>query len=477
MSKFRVKMKIENIDISDSISNVKTLLNKDKKISPSLKAAIEVLILLITILVSRLSLNSSNSSKSPSSDPNRKRKKKKNSENKRGGQNGHRGYKLKKVANPDKIKTIKINRKSLPKGKYIKVGYETRQIIDIQIKRIITEYRAEILENEKGKRFVATFPENIKYDVQYGNSIKANSVYMSQFQLVPYNRIQDYFMDQIGVPISMGSIYNFNQEAYDLLEKFDEISRRKLLNSKVLHADETGINIDGKRKWLHLVSSDLWTYYYPHEKRGSIAMNEIGIIPKFLGILCHDHWKSYYNYSCKHALCNAHHLRELQAVIELENHKWALKMKEFLIEANKKNEEKQGNLSFEEIDAYKMKYENILEEANIECPEPIPIKGKRGRPKKTKARNLLERFINYKEDVLRFINNKLVPFTNNQAENDLRMVKVQQKISGCFRSENGAKMFCRIKSYLSTCRKHGIKPTDAIKSLFENRLPDFINDA
>lgn len=409
-------------------------------------------------------------------DPNRKRKQK-NGDKKRGGQNGHKGFRLEKVKNPDRIKVLKVNKMTLPSGEYKEVGFESRQVVDIEIKKTVTEYRAQILANAKGKRYIASFPKGIINDIQYGNSIKAHAVYMSQFQLVPYNRIQDYFVEQMNISISAGSIFNFNQEAYDHLQHFDEVAKKKLNQSEVLHSDETGINIDGKRKWLHSASSNLWTYFYPHNKRGSEAMDDIGIIPSFSGVLCHDHWKPYYNYKCNHSLCNAHHLRELERAIEQDDQKWAKKMQEFLLFTNDYVNKSGGVLSKKSSEAQRKKYKEILEEAKKECPEPPKIIGKRGKTKKSKSRNLLERFINYEDDVLRFMENTNVPFTNNLGENDLRMTKVQQKISGCFRSLEGAYIFCRLRGYLSTCRKHGMKISDGLKLLFEGKLPDFVNSS
>lgn len=465
-----------NIDVNDSIKKAKELLKKEKTISSALKATIELLIFIITMLANRLNLNSSNSSKPPSTDLNRKRKQKTTGDNKPGGQFGHRGIRLEKVKNPDKIEILKVDRRKIPPGEYKEIGYESRQVIDIQIKKIVTEYRAQILEDSKGKKYTALFPKGITSNIQYGNTLKANSVYMSQFQLIPYNRIKDHFIEQMNIPISAGSIFNFNKEVYDLLKNFDEIAKKKLIHSLIVHTDETGININGKRKWLHLASNKLWTYFYPHEKRGTKAIDDIGIIPHFSGILCHDHWKPYYNYKCTHALCNAHHIRELERVIEQEDQKWAVEMKDFLIASNKEVIKAEGILSEKDVKDRGKEYDNILEKADRECPAPSKIARKRGRTKKSKARNLLERLINYKDDVLRFMENDQVPFTNNLGENDLRMTKVQQKISGCFRSMDGAYIFCRLRSYLSTCRKHDMTATNGLKILFEGGLPDFIND-
>jgi transposase len=159
---------------------------------------------------------------------------------------------------------------------------------------------------------------------------------MSQFQLVPYNRIQDHFADQLNVPVSEGSIFNFNNEAFRLLGDFENLAKIQLAASDVAHADETGINIGGRRRWLHCASNDGWTFYYPHEKRGKEAMDDIGILPRFKGILCHDHWKPYYKFNCTHALCNAHHLRELTGAWEQDGRKWALKLQNLLETINQK---------------------------------------------------------------------------------------------------------------------------------------------
>jgi transposase len=469
-------MKINSINVEEAIKNASRLLENEKGLSPSFKAVFQILIFIVSVLTDRLNLNSFNSSKPPSMDLNRK-KKLKTGGKKRGGQNGHKGYRLEKVKNPDKIKVLKIDKTTLPAGEYKEIGYESRQVVDIEINKIVTEYRAQILENSKGKKYVAAFPKGVVNNIQYGNGVKAQAVYMSQFQLLPYNRIQDYFAEQMNIPISAGSIFNFNQEAYDHLELFEEITKKKLCQSKVIHSDETSINIDGKRKWLHSASNNLWTHFYPHDKRGSEAIDEIGIIPLFSGVLCHDHWKPYYNYECTHSLCNAHHLRELERAVEQDHQKWAKEMKEFLLSANEATSKFDGVLPEDLRKSKRQKYKEILERAKIECPEPPKILGKRGRTKKSKSRNLLERFIDYEDDILRFMENKKVPFTNNLGENDLRMTKVQQKISGCFRSLDGAHIFCRLRGYLSTCRKHGLKISDGLNLLFDGKLPDFVSSS
>jgi len=469
-------MKIESIDIQATIEKAQSLVREDKQLSAASKSMFEILILVITLLANRLNLNSTNSSKPPSSDPNRIKPTRKKTGKKPGGQNGHVGTTLQKVDNPDRVKEIKVDRRKLPAGRYRQDGFETRQVFDIDISRVVTEYRAQVLKDDKGNRFVAPFPEGVTKAVQYGTGLKAHSVYMSQFQLIPYNRIQDYFSDQLHIPISEGSIFNFNKEAFQLLDDFEKRVKHQLMTSDLAHADETGINMGGDRRWLHCVSNDFWTLYYPHEKRGMDAIIDMGVLPGFKGTLCHDHWKPYYKLNCTHALCNAHHLRELTRAWEQDGQKWAKKLRNLLETINCKVSEAGGVLDAPESQKYRLKYRALLKQGEIECPEPIKPKekGKRGRIKRSKSRNLLERLRDFEQDVLRFMDDERVPFTNNLGENDIRMTKVQQKISGCFRSMDGAKIFCRVRSYLSTCRKHGVKSSHALELLFNGRLPDFL---
>jgi len=277
-------------------------------------------------------------------------------------------------------------------------------------------------------------------------------------------------------PISGGSVYNFNKEAYETLEIFDEIAKSKLISSYFCNSDETGINIDGKRLWLHCVSNSFWTCFYPHKKRGIEAFEEMGILPKFRGVLCHDHWKPYFRLDCQHALCNAHHLRELERTWEQDKQEWARDTRDLLLQINTAVDDAGGQLNTTDSMEYKRQYRDILEKAQKECPPPKEEErqGKRGRIKRSKARNLLERLIDYETETLRFMDDKKVSFTNNQGEKDIRMTKVQQKISGCFRSMTGAAIFCRIRGYLSTCQKHGMRATESLRLLFEGKLPEFV---
>lgn len=473
-------MTLESVDIRATIHEIETLLKEEENLSPALASAIKVMLVVIQLLSDRLGLNSRNSSKPPSSDPNREKKKRNNPNgNPKGGQKGHRGVTLEPVDDPDEIEILEIDRRCLPEGRYREVDVESRQVIDIRISRHVTEYRAQVLENELGERFKACFPDGVTRPVQYGPAVKANAVYMSMFQLIPYDRIQTHFAELFGMPLSAGTLFNFNKDAYRRLESFSELVTNRLAQASLVHADETGINIDGKRVWLHNASNADWTLFYPHTKRGCEAMDEMGVLPHFRGILCHDHWKPYYRYPCQHSLCNAHHIRELTRAAEQDEQQWASDMEALLQEMNLAVIAANGALKAADADKWRRKYRKVIEDGDRECPPPEPEKNedgskKRGRPKKSRSRNLLERLRDYEGDVLRFLENHEVPFTNNRGENDLRMTKVQQKISGCFRSFEGAKIFCLVRSYLSTCRKQGVGIGEALECLFAGKWPPFI---
>jgi hypothetical protein len=386
-------MKISNIDVDAALANVRQQLQEDTTVSPSLRAAIELLMVLIQLLSGRLNINSANSSTPPSQDPNRPRQNRTKSGRKPGGQPGRIGKTLQPVADPDAIQRVKLDRRTLPKGSRFRVvGCEKRQVIDLDIRRFVTEYQAE---------------------------------------------------------------------------------------APLIHVDETGINIGGKRHWLHGASNDGLTWLAPHAQRGQQAMDAIGILPRFNGVLCHDHWKPYYRYSCLHALCNAHHLRELQRAWEQDKQAWAQRMQTLLCAMADSVVDAGGCLPPDKAQRWRKVYRHCLAKAEKACPPPDESQrqGKRGRLKRTRARNLLERLIAYETDVLRFLDSPEVPFTNNQGERDIRMFKVQQKISGCFRSVEGAEIFCRVRSYLSTARKQNLSASEALMHLFEGRVPPFMEVA
>ena len=476
-------MKVENIDIGKLLEDAKQQITEDKTLSSGMKTTVNLLILVISLLINKLGINSSNSSKPPSQDPNRDKKKRKSRKDKGikrkpGAQVGHKGSTLLKSDSPTEIEEIQIDRRTIPPGNYKVVGFDSRQVFDVNISLSIKEYRAEILENENGKQFVATFPEGITKAVQYGNEVRAQAVYMSIFQMIPLARIIDYFKEQAGLLVSKGSISNFKKVAVKKLEEigFKAWVSMQLLNSPVCHADETGINVNGKRIWLHNLSNEKCVLYHPDPKRGKEAMDQMKILESYKGVLCHDHWKPYYKYEkCTHSLCNAHHLRELERAFEQDNQSWAKRMSKLLVEINDLMIDSERDvLSSIEIKTFQARYNEILEKGKKECPLSEKIPGQKGRIKKSKSRNLLERLDCYQEDTLRFMKEAAVPFTNNMGENDLRMTKVQQKISGCFRSMDGAQEFSLIRSYLVTARKNGMGASEALRILFKGERPSFM---
>ncbi len=470
-------MTISEINVDDALERVRQQLKDDQTVSPSLRAAINVLMLLVKLMADRLATSSRNSSKPPSQDPNRQRRSRAKGERRPGGQPGHEGKTLAPVADPDEVVKLRVDHRQLPKGCiYRTVGIESRQVQDIVIQSVVTEYQAEVLEDDQGQRHVAPFPEGVTRPIQYGPRLKAPAVYLSQYQLLPYARIRELLTSQYGLSLSTGTLFAFKQEAYQRAEPFAEWVIPALREAATVHADETGIQVGSKRYWLHSASNEALTWLAPHPKRGQEAMDAIGVLPFVQGVLGHDHWKPYYRYSdCRHALCNAHHLRELTAAWENDGQAWAKTLHDQLLAMNRAVDEAGGSLSADEAQAWQQRYRDCLAGGEAECPPPAKSPpGTRGRVKRTKSRNLLERLRTYEDDVLRFLDDPAAPFTNNQGERDLRMTKVQQKISGCFRSWDGAEIFCRMRSFLSTAVKQGLAAHTALEQLFTGEVPTFM---
>ena len=467
------------LNINEALAKAKNFLQDDTKCSEEARAVFSPILMILEALLAKLGKNSQNSSIPPSQDQNREKTLQSPSQEKKkpGGQPGRAGKNLAQFEKVDEVIDVPVDRTNLPPvHEYIAVGHEARQVVELIVRRWVKEYRLEIVQDENGKRYTAKAPEGVNSTVQYGTSVKTQSAYMYAFQMIPYGRIENYFRDQAGILISSGTIFNFNREAFELLDNFEATAKVHLRGAVVLNADETGINISGKRHWLHNASNDKWTLYHAHKKRGREAINDMGILPYFSGVLVHDHWSPYYTYQkCQHSLCNAHHLRELQWITDkFPTRTWALLMQDFLKALNVAADKAGGALDEKAQKEQIAHYRQILAVADSESPpHSSPEAKKRGKVKHSKERNLIERLRKFEGDVLRFMTNKEVPFTNNQAERDIRMVKVQQKISGCFRSEDGAKIFCRMRSYILTCQKHLISSIDALVMLFHGRLPDF----
>jgi transposase len=347
--------------------------------------------------------------------------------------------------------------------------YEKRQVFDTPpVNLIVTEHRSQIKTCPHcGRLNKADFPESVKYPVQYGPNILASAIYCKNYQFIPYERISEFFDDVMGIKICSATIIRAERECFRNLEEFENTIRAKLISSSVLHCDETGMKVQGIRHWLHVASNDKYTCYFAHPKRGSEAIDAMGILSEFKGIAVHDGWKPYNSYNCDHALCNAHLQRELIGIEENYKQQWAKDMNELLSEMKTyadECKEQVKDLDFEQIKALEKRFDTVVMKGIEENPLSLnPEKqGKRGKNPKTKARNLLDRFIEHKERILRFLNDLKVPFENNQAERDIRMMKLQQKISGTFRTMQGAEAFCRIRTYISTIRKNGLHVLDAI---------------
>lgn len=424
-------------------------------------------------LEQQLAKNSSNSSKPPSSDGYRKpapKSLRKPSGKKSGGQEGHEGNTLARVENPDHVIVHPLD--LCPCGadlsKTPAQDYESRQVFDLPKPKLdVTEHRCEIKEcPDCGERLTASFPIDVTAPVQYGPSFRGLLVYLKDGQLLPLDRISQLCADLLGYEVNSATIESARQECYDTLQPFEEELKKALVNEYLLHVDESGLRVEGKRHWLHVVSSRLFTFFGVHQRRGRQAQDDFGILPRFTGILMHDFWVPYLTcVLCTHVLCNAHHLRELVFVFEELQQKWAGRMKDLLLkmlECVQNQPHDIGGLSARKREPWLRKYRKILKAGYEENPAPPIRTGQRGRLKKTKVQNLLHRLDHHRNKALAFLSDFRIPFTNNQGERDIRMIKCQQKISGGFRTMHGARMFARIRSYVSTVRKHQINVFQSI---------------
>jgi transposase len=434
-------------------------------------------------LESILHKDSHNSSKPPSTDkghtPNPKSLRAK-SNKPNGGQPGHEGSTLQRVDHPDH--TITHHLKGIcecgcntAQGKF--VGFERRQVADLPQQPALeyTEHCAEIRECNCGKIHTAAFPVGVDAPIQYGPRIRSMITYFSAYQLIPQQRTVEAIRDVFGVQISEGTVNNILQYAYRGLEKTEGAIKDAIRSSPVMHMDETGMYVNGKRYWEHSSSTSKYTYYFCHQKRGSEAIEDGGMLWEYLGRIVHDGWKSYFDFECLHALCNAHHLRELVFIKEEFKQRWAGTMIEFLcrvkrtVDRAKKNNRKE--LAAVTLQRYQNRYRRLIAAGYrtnpVDAVERKPRK--RGKTKQHPARNLLDRLSTYQNEVLAFMWDFDIPFDNNLAERDLRMTKVKQKVSGCFRSMEGAQAFCRIRGYISTVRKHSLNVIQYLQKVFSEK--------
>jgi transposase len=359
---------------------------------------------------------------------------------------------------------------------------ETRQVFDAVVTVKVTAHQTAVFDCIKhGEQRRGEFPDNIKAPTQYGENLQALVVALNTIGAVSVNRTHEILGSVFGIPLSTGTVSNMVSRLADRLTGTVDLIRREMAESSIAHLDETGTRVNGKTIWVHNASNSEYTHLTIHEKRGKEGTDAGGVMPTFSGKAIHDCWAPYWKYSnAIHGLCNAHLLRELVGVEE--NHQgqtWATDFIKLLLEMKVAKENAIGDgkwqLSIEELHSFGQRYDGIIKRAYGEfpLPEPKPGKKKRGRIKKGKVFSLIERLDVHKAPVCLFVYDFDVPFDNNQAERDQRMVKTKTKVSGCFRSIQGARDYLNIMSYVGTAKNQRISPYEAIKQAVIGK-PEFI---
>ena len=425
---------------------------------------VQVLEAHIKELERQIDSNSKNSHRPPGSEPFRKPKSERKRGGRNGGQPGHKGTRLEIVQKPDEIVTHQVCECSECRHELnttTPTHVIKRQVFDLPTPRIIvTEHQGEVkICPVCGKKTIAEFPHGVDAPTQYGDNIKSMVVYLNTQQLLPLERVTELIEAWTGHRISEATILHHIEQMQHAVKPCEQEIREQLLNSSVLNADESGLRVNGKLHWLHVVSNESYTYYSVHAKRGFAAIEDIGLLTEYDGVLVSDCYASYFNkaITALHALCNAHITRELQGVWDYDRLKWARDMKEFLLAVWDDTKERRGRntpATTDEIVAIVHRMRDILldgERENVSLTFPRSKRTKR--PAKHKAVNLWERIFYNHENILCFVVDDNVPFTNNQAEQDIRMIRVKSKISGTFRTTQGATAFASIRSVISSLRK------------------------
>lgn len=422
-------------------------------------------------LQDQLSKDSHNSGLPPSSDrfarqpPKSLRKK---SDKKKGAQPGHPGHHLQMVKEADRVQVHSVEACRWCSHDLTGIA-ERRQVVELPVKR------TQVIEHQVEEkccprcfcRTRASFPEGVKAPIQYGTSIRALAVYLVCYQLLPFARASQMLGDLLGVGVSAGTIQSLIGQTHQQLDDVETQIKAALSQAKVIHQDETGIYVNGKQQWVHVCSTKTLTHYGFHGKRGQEAMDAIGIAPAFHGTSVHDGLLSYQKYDYTHAACNVHYLRDLTFVEEEYKQPWARKMKDCLLGTKRlvEQEREAGRMALDAKMQARIRfhYTTLVTDGFLNNPATKQQPRGPGRNREHPARKLLHRLHTYQDQILRFMRDFAVPFDNNLAERDLRMLKVQQKISGGFRNDDGTTRFCRIRSYLSTLRKQGLPLLEALE--------------
>jgi transposase len=431
----------------------------------------------IQVLEDRLDKDSHNSSKPPSSDGLKKtvkQRKRHGSNKKAGGQVGHVGSRLEPVEDPEHLVVHSVKHcqgcagslEAIMPARVVK-----RQVFDlpVEIKLEVTEHQAEVkVCPECGVENAAEFPLDVSQPTQYGPRIGAQMVYFNQYHFVPMERTAEIMQDLYGQNVSNGTIPAVNERMAAQVKPVTEDIRTYLIKTEEpVHFDETGMKISGKLHWLHSAGTKVATFCHIHAKRGAEALDAIGILPKRTGWSIHDFWKPYLKYQqARHALCNAHLIRELVFLVEQHQQDWAGELLDLLLRIKQAVEtaqqEQRSALQPEQIADFEAQYQQWVAQGEQTNPPAARVAGQRGKVKQSVARNLLDRLRDHREKILAFMYDFKVPFDNNLAERDIRMAKIHQKVSGGFRSEGGAKAFGHIRSYIATARKNGQPVLDAL---------------
>ena len=427
-------------------------------------------------LEDQIAKNSQNSSKPPSSDGLKKpapKSRRERSGKPSGGQKGHVGYRLEPVDNPRYIKVHPVVECGCCHADLTEVEttrVDKRQDFDLpEVKLEVTEHQAEVKTCPVcGQVNCGDFPVDVTQPTQYGPRVRAQMVYFNLYHFIPLERTAEILSELYQQPVSDGTVFAAAVEMAEVVTPVIEQIKDHLVETEdPVHFDETGARVSGTLEWLHSASTEQATYYAIHAKRGGEAMDAIGILPERIGWSIHDAWSPYLNYSnAKHGLCNSHLVRELVFLIEHYSQKWARDFLALLLNmkhpVDTAKSQGQASLSELQLAAFDVCYDWIIEHGQRANPPPVRQSGQRGRLKQSPARNLLDRLKNHKDKVMAFVYDFDVPFDNNLAERDIRMVKVQQKVSGGFRSSDGADVFCQVRSYISTARKNGQRVLDVL---------------